>query len=121
MEYALIKLITGDEILARIERHADRIVVHDPVQVVRQWTRFGPHIGVTEWLPFVAEKKATISHEKIVAIVGDIEDNAIQQYLHYVENDRTVTDISEEMQEEIERAAKAVEEYLERGANTTVH
>lgn len=121
MEYAIIKLISGDELIAGIEEHHDHITVFDPVQVVRHMTRWGPQIGVTDWLMFVPQKSININRDKIVAFKVGLEDNAVTQYLQYVHDDRdNHSRVQDNIEESVDRLVEDMELMFE-AANTTIH
>lgn len=119
MDYAVVKLLSGDEIIARIEQHENYIVAYDPVQIVRHMTRWGPNVGVTDWLMFSREKVISIDRSKIVALSVGLEDNAVKQYLQYVQDDHDQFD-RQEIQEEVDSLANDMALMLE-AANTTIH
>jgi len=117
MEYGLVKLISGDELIAIVEEHDTHIVVYDPVMLVRQMTRWGPSIGVTDWLMFCKEKVSSIERAKIVAISFNLEDNAVTQYLEYVNQERN-TPPEEDV---VDSLADDILSILEGNANNTLH
>lgn len=118
MTYALVKLLSGDDIIAQIEEYETYIIVHDPVQIVRHMTKWGPTIGVIDWLTFAEEKVSTIERSKIVAISLNLQDNAVRQYLQYVQQDNHPPEYE---QEDVERLSDDLLEELESIANTTIH
>lgn len=88
MTIACIKLISGEELIAEVQQGSNPldIIVYNPVVVHKQQTAMGPMMTVSHWLMFTKENKATINRKNIVALEVDLEENAIQHYMKFINN-----------------------------------
>jgi len=82
---ATIKLMSGEELLAIVEKSSNplHLKLINPVLVHKQNTMAGPVLSVSHWLMFTEENEITIDRKNIVALKYGIEDNAIQHYLKF--------------------------------------
>ena len=82
---ATIKLMSGEELLAIVEKCSNplHLKVINPVVVHKQNTMAGPVLSVSHWLMFTEENEIIIDRKNIVAIKYGIEDNAIEHYLNF--------------------------------------
>lgn len=135
MNIAVLKLVSGEELIAIVEEGPNplEVTVHSPVIVNRSNTPVGPYMQVSHWLLFSKHNKATIKRDKIVALEYELDDNAIESYNDFINNkgelvtlnnkeklDKLLQDLSDlkqyndNLEEEI-----LVDEQSD--ANTTIH
>ena len=120
-EPALIKLITGEQLVARVQDNNDgTVTLFDPLLIERMAGWRGTQMVVSDWIPFAKEAFITISTDKIVAFKYGLEDNAIRNYEQFINN--PVVDNNEYTEEEIKEALDTLPEILQRmQSNTTIH
>lgn len=121
---ALIKLVTGEQLVARVQDNNDgTVTLFDPLLVERMAGWRGTQMVVSDWLPFAKEAFITISTDKIVAFKYGLEDNAITNYEQFVNKTVEPLDHHEEYtEEEIKEALDVLPEILHRmQSNTTIH
>ena len=120
-EPALIKLITGEQLVARVQDNNDgTVTLFDPLLIERMAGWRGTQMVVSDWIPFAKEAFITISTDKIVAFKYGLEDNAIRNYEQFINN--PVVDNNEYTKEEIKEALDTLPEILQRmQSNTTIH
>jgi hypothetical protein len=118
MKYGVIKLISGEEVITEYKICPDNIVeLTDPVVIHKQSSPIGPMLGCSHWLLFNKNNTVRIKSDRIVALIPDLEDNALRHYLHFVQTKDSVMSPEEKnIQEETYRLE---DEQLE--ANTTIH
>ena len=82
---ATIKLMSGEELLAIVEKCSNplHLKVINPVVVHKQNTMAGPVLSVSHWLMFTKENEIVVDRKNIVALKYGIEDNAIEHYLKF--------------------------------------
>ena len=82
---ATIKLMSGEELLAIVEKSSNplHLKLINPVLVHKTNSLAGPVLSVSHWLMFTEENEITIDRKNIVALKYGIEDNAIQHYLKF--------------------------------------
>jgi len=120
-EPALIKLITGEQLVARVQDNNDgTVTLFDPLLIERMAGWRGTQMVVSDWIPFAKEAFITISTDKIVAFKYGLEDNAIRNYEQFINN--PVVNNNEYSEEEIKEALDTLPEILQRmQSNTTIH
>jgi len=120
-EPALIKLITGEQLVARVQDNNDgTVTLFDPLLIERMAGWRGTQMVVSDWIPFAKEAFITISTDKIVAFKYGLEDNAIRNYEQFINN--PVVNNNEYTEEEIKEALDTLPEILQRmQSNTTIH
>lgn len=120
-EPALIKLITGEQLVARVQDNNDgTVTLFDPLLIERMAGWRGTQMVVSDWIPFAKEAFITISTDKIVAFKYGLEDNAIRNYEQFINN--PVVNNTEYTEEQIKEALDTLPEILQRmQSNTTIH
>ena len=70
MNYAVIKLLNGEELIAMVEEapNPTELILHKPVLVNRNNSSIGPYMQVSHWLMFTKNNKATIKKQNVVAL-----------------------------------------------------
>jgi hypothetical protein len=132
MTIACIKLISGEELIAEVQQGSNPldIIVHNPVVVHKQQTAMGPMMTVSHWLMFTKENKATINRKNIVALEVDLEENAIQHYMKFINNKGELNhlDNQEKLDELLHKLDELTGENVietdnmnEPESNTTIH
>ncbi len=132
---ATIKLMSGEELLAIVEKCSNplHLKVINPVVVHKQNTIAGPVLSVSHWLMFTEENEIIIDRKNIVAIKYGIEDNAIEHYLNFTRKRGDFINFKNPQMEDIlkqlgEKALQHQDEDFELEidlqpdvANTTIH
>ncbi len=132
---ATIKLMSGEELLAIVEKSSNplHLKVINPVVVHKQNTIAGPVLSVSHWLMFTEENEIIIDRKNIVAIKYGIEDNAIEHYLKFTRKRGDFINFKNPQMEDIlkqlgEKALQHQDEDFELEidlqpdvANTTIH
>lgn len=132
---ATIKLMSGEELLAIVEKSSNplHLKVINPVVVHKQNTIAGPVLSVSHWLMFTEENEIIIDRKNIVAIKYGIEDNAIEHYLNFTRKRGDFINFKNPQMEDIlkqlgEKALQHQDEDFELEidlqpdvANTTIH
>lgn len=134
MKYGVIKLISGEELISQYEVTEDhKLLLTNPVVIHRQTTSVGPMLACSHWLLFNKRDSVAIKSDRVVALLPDLEDNALRHYLDFVQRKEVVASPEEIKQEEaayarLERKLRELtdpntpdwgEEVAE--ANTTIH
>jgi predicted transport protein len=130
--YGVIKMISGEEIIAEIIDEDDlHLTLLNPIQIHRRIARDGSsQLAASYWFHFSEDDHFKIKKDKIVALSSKIEDNALQQYIHFVTTRTEVIGPSDQQQEEYYSILeKKFEEILRQqdfqelvlDANTTIH
>lgn len=126
---ALIKLCTGEELIANIVEFKDHLRLVNPVVVVRRHSDIGPIVFVAWWLTFLKDQTIDIERNKIVVFKYGLDDNAERHYHDFVTNSspidfdhETVQEKNDHSRSDIERAQTTLSNLI-RGAssNTTIH
>ena len=97
MNIAVVKLVSGEELIATVEEGPNplEITVHHPVVVNRNNSPVGPYMQVSHWLLFTKDNKATIKRQSIVALEYGLEDNAIQSYTDFINNKQDLVTVND--------------------------
>ena len=120
MKYGVIKLISGEELISQYKICPDNVVeLTEPVVIHKQSTTLGPMIGCSHWLLFNKQNTVKIKSDRIVALIPELEDNALRHYLYFVQTKDKI--MSPEPEENIteEETYRLDDEPLM--ANTTIH
>ncbi len=134
MNYAVIKLLNGEELIAMVEEapNPTELILHKPVLVNRNNSSIGPYMQVSHWLMFTKNNKATIKKQNVVALEYELEDNAIKSYKDFVDNKTGPIPLSDkgrlrELLDELSEANLNMEEDVledvltDSSSNTTIH
>lgn len=121
MKYGVIKLISGEEVISQYDITPDKFVeLTNPVVIHRQSTPIGPMLACSHWLLFNKQNSIKIKSDRIVALIPELEDNALRHYLNFVQSKDRVLSPEEILTEE--EAYQALEEQYELpSSNTTIH
>jgi|TARA_R110002074_G_scaffold111702_4_gene239565 hypothetical protein len=118
MKFGVIKLISGEELISQYKVCSDNHVeLTDPVVIHKQTTAIGPMLACSHWLLFNKQNTLKIKSDRIVALIPELEDNALRHYLLFVQSKDKVMSPEEITNEE--ETYRLEEEHLE--ANTTIH
>lgn len=118
MKYGVIKLISGEEIISQYKVCPDKLIeLTDPVVIHKQASPIGPMLACSHWLLFNKQNTIKIKSDRIVALIPELEDNALRHYLYFVQNKDSV--MSPEEITKQEETYRLEDEALE--ANTTIH
>ena len=104
-----------------------KILLTDPVVIHRQSTAVGPMLACSHWLLFNKDNTIKIKSDRIVALIPDLEDNALTHYLNFVQNKDKVMSQDDIQQEEkaYSRLERKLQELIHEDdipeANTTIH
>tara|TARA_R110000868_G_scaffold9000_10_gene45644 strand:+ start:3086 stop:3460 length:375 start_codon:yes stop_codon:yes gene_type:complete len=119
----IVKLVSGEELLADIIEYKEHIRLTNPVLVCRHNTHMGPVISVAWWLTFAAEQTIEVPRDKIVAFKYGVEDNAERHYIRFVNSERDEQMEHEHKRRTAEVGAQQIIDNLMKGgsSNTTIH
>lgn len=118
MKYGVLKLISGEEVISQYKICPDNFVeLTDPVVIHKQASPVGPMLACSHWLLFNKQNTVKIKSDRIVALIPELEDNALRHYLYFVQNKDSVISPEETITEE--ESYFLEDEQLE--ANTTIH
>lgn len=126
---ALIKLCTGEELIADVVEFKDHLRLTHPVLVVRYNTDFGPAISVSSWLTFLKDQTIDIDRNKLVAFKYGLDDNAERHYINFVNgtsalhfNHETVERKDNDDYSDAETARRVISNLIRgESSNTTIH
>ena len=137
MQYAVFKLMNGDEIIAKIiDQDKKTLKLYDPVQIHRVMTPVGNEmIRCSYWMLFNKSPEVTLDRSNIITYAEDVNNNVVKHYEFFLKHasqkdlDRDMGEIIEEAEEEfkkhmIERESREdrdKENLLMTPANTTIH
>jgi hypothetical protein len=76
MEIKLLRLITGEDVLAEIVDAGDvAYQIRNPLIVYIRPTETGvPSVGLSQWIPYSADKEFTIKNDRVVVESNPAED-----------------------------------------------
>lgn len=76
MEIKLLRLVTGEDVLAEIVDAGDiAYKIRNPLIVYIRPTETGvPSVGLSQWIPYSADKEFTIKNERVVVESNPAED-----------------------------------------------
>lgn len=118
MKYGVIKLISGEEVISEYQVTPDNFVeLMNPVVIHRQPSPIGPMLACSHWLLFSKQNSIKIKSDRIVALIPELEDNALRHYLDFVQKEDKVLSPEDILTQE---KAYRLEEQLPE-ANTTIH
>ena len=119
MKYGVIKLISGEEVISQYQVGPDNMVeLTNPIVIHRQSSVVGPMLACSHWLLFNKQNSIKIKSDRIVALIPELEDNALSHYLRFVQHEDRVLSPKDIITEE--EAYRSLEEELPT-ANTTIH
>lgn len=119
MKYGVVKLISGEEVISQYSIGPDKLVeLTNPVVIHRQSSPIGPMLACSHWLLFNKQNSIKIKSDRIVALIPELEDNALRHYLNFVQKEDKVMSPEDILTEE--EAYRTLEEELP-AANTTIH
>ena len=138
MQYAVFKLMNGDEIIAKvIEEKEETIKLYNPLQIHRVMSPIGHEmIRCSYWMLFNKSPEVIIERQNIVTYAEDVNNNVIKHYEFFLKHadhqelDHEMGDIIDQAEQEYERRMKKYDEIeskvddldlLTTPANTTIH
>ncbi len=138
MQYAVFKLMNGDEIIAKvIEEKEETIKLYNPVQIHRVMSPIGHEmIRCSYWMLFNKSPEVIIERQNIITHAEDVNNNVIKHYEFFLKHadhqelDHEMGDIIDQAEQEYERRMKKYDEIeskvdeldlLTTPANTTIH
>jgi hypothetical protein len=76
MNIKLLRLVTGEDVLTEILDAGDvAYKIKNPLIVYIRPTETGvPTVGMSQWIPYSADKEFTVKHDKIVVTSNPAED-----------------------------------------------
>ena len=137
MQYAVFKLMNGDEIIAKvIEEKEETIKLYNPVQIHRVMSPIGHEmIRCSYWMLFNKSPEVIIERQNIITHAEDVNNNVIKHYEFFLKHadhqelDHEMGDIIDQAEQEYERRMKKYDEIeskvdeldlLTTPANTTI-
>ena len=137
MQYAVFKLMNGDEIIAKlIDQDKKTVKLYDPVQIHRVMTPVGNEmIRCSYWMLFNKSPEVTLDRSIIITYAEDVNNNVVKHYEFFLKHankkdlDENLGEIIEEAEEEFKkhmigresREDRDKENLLMTPANTTIH
>ena len=138
MQYAVFKLMNGDEIIAKvIDQNKETVKLHHPVQIHRVMSPIGHEmIRCSYWMLFNKSPEVIIERQNIITHAEDVNNNVIKHYEFFLKHadhqelDHDMGDIVEAAEQEYKRRMKKYDEIeakvdevdlLTTPANTTIH
>ena len=138
MQYAVFKLMNGDEIIAKvIDESKETVKLYQPVQIHRVMSPVGHEmIRCSYWMLFNKSPEVIIERQNIITHAEDVNNNVIKHYEFFLKHadhqelDHEMGDIIDQAEQEYERRMKKYEELeakvdeidlLTTPANTTIH
>ena len=138
MQYAVFKLMNGDEIIAKvIDQNKETVKLHHPVQIHRVMSPIGHEmIRCSYWMLFNKSPEVIIERQNIITHAEDVNNNVIKHYEFFLKHadhqelDHEMGDIIDQAEQEYERRMKKYDEIeakvdeidlLTTPANTTIH
>ncbi len=138
MQYAVFKLMNGDEIIAKvIDQNKETIKLYHPVQIHRHMSPIGHEmIRCSYWMLFNKSPEVIIERQNIITFAEDVNNNVIKHYEFFLKHadhqelDHDMGDIVEAAEQEYKRRMKKYDEIeakvdeidlLTTPANTTIH
>lgn len=76
MEIKLLRLVTGEDVLAEIVDAGDiAYKIRNPLIVFIRPTETGvPSVGLSQWIPYSADKEFVINNDRVVVVSNPAED-----------------------------------------------
>ena len=138
MQYAVFKLMNGDEIIAKvIDESKETVKLYQPVQIHRVMSPIGHEmIRCSYWMLFNKSTEVIIERQNIITHAEDVNNNVIKHYEFFLKHadhqelDHEMGDIIDQAEQEYERRMKKYDEIeskvdelylLTTPANTTIH
>ena len=138
MQYAVFKLMNGDEIIAKvIDESKETVKLYQPVQIHRVMSPIGHEmIRCSYWMLFNKSPEVIIERQNIITHAEDVNNNVIKHYEFFLKHadhqelDHEMGDIIDQAEQEYERRMKKYDEIeskvdeldlLTTPANTTIH
>ena len=88
MQYAVFKLMNGDEIIAKvIDEKDNKIKLFNPVQIHRHMSPIGHEmIRCSYWMLFNKSPEVIIERQNIVTYAEDVNNNVIKHYEFFLKH-----------------------------------
>lgn len=75
MNIKLLRLVTGEDVLAEFQDQGDTVQLTNPLIVYIRPTETGvPQVGMSQWVPYSASKVFVVEKTKVVFITEPAED-----------------------------------------------
>ena len=92
--YAIIKLVSGEELLALVsidENDGDPLVVmQNPITMKALHSSHGMHIKVKSWLEMASDDFFIVKPDKIITMTETTDDRLIDIYTNYIEDEDSI-------------------------------
>ena len=137
MQYAVFKLMNGDEIIAKvIDQDKKTMKLYDPVQIHRVMTPVGNEmIRCSYWMLFNKNPEVILDRSNIITYAEDVNNNVVKHYEFFLKHatqkelNRDMGEIVEEAEQEFKKRMierEIIEDNTELDllvtpANTTIH
>ena len=110
MEYAVLKFVSGEEVIARvITTSKNEVTLSSPVQIHRIVNPVGHEmIRCSYWMLFNDDPKVTIKKNHIITFAQDVSKNTIRHYEMFLKHaehgqiDENLGDMVDEVEEQME-------------------
>jgi len=113
MQYAVFKLMNGDEIIAKvIDENKKAFKLYDPVQIHRVMTPVGNEmIRCSYWMLFNKSPEVILERKTIITYAEDVNNNVVKHYEFFLRH-ASKKDLDENLGEIIEEAEEEFKKYM---------
>ena len=122
MEYAVLKLVNGEEIIAKVVTSSTNdITLSDPVQIHRITSPIGNEmIRCSYWLLFNTCNEITLQKNHVVFCAQDVSKNTIRHYELFLKHaghgdvDESLGELMDQAEDQLKKAQAAALQVLEK-------
>lgn len=122
--YAIIKLISGEEILSLVsidENDGDPLIVmQNPITMKVLHSSHGMHIKVKSWMEMASDDFFIVKPDKMITITETKDERLIEIYNNYLEDEDTIDTYHNPMDLENQKTSGKVTPSQKMGYITTV-
>jgi len=122
--YAIIKLISGEELLSLIsidENDGDPLIVmQNPITMKLLHSPNGMHIKIKSWMELSSDDFFIVKPDKLITMTETKDEKLIELYNDYLEDEETVDTFHNPMNSENQKASGKVKPSQKMGYITTV-
>jgi len=122
--YAIIKLISGEEVLSLVsidENDGDPLIVmQNPITMKVLHSSHGMHIKVKSWMEMASDDFFIVKPDKMITITETKDERLIEIYNNYLEDEDTIDTYHNPMDSETQKTSGKVKPSQKMGYITTV-
>jgi len=120
-DYAVVKFINGEEIIAKVVTASkDEVTLSDPVQIHRIVSPVGHElIRCSYWMLFNEGPEVTVNRNHVITFVQDVSKNTVRHYEMFLERaedghvDQSLGEVVDDTEQEMKRARSAAFRLME--------